>query len=63
MPQKAYSTKWLPTSRKEALSLLRSVNDDAERLTEGQRQQIGRLYRVHDDRTIEELVKAGVIRS
>ncbi len=57
-----FSPKWTPSTRADALSLLRSVDDDIERLTRGQQEQIARLYRLHnDDRTVEDLVKAGVI--
>jgi hypothetical protein len=52
----------IPQTRGQALSLLRSVNDDVDQLTVKQRQQIRILYRLDEDRTVEQLVLVGELR-
>jgi len=52
---------FIPETRTQALSLLRSVGDDPDQLTEPQRQAIRRLYYIGDNRSVELLVRDGEI--
>jgi len=51
----------LPATRTEALSLLRRLDDDPDRLTEAQQQAIRKLYRLDDSRSVEQLIRDGEI--
>lgn len=53
---------FIPETRAQALSILRSVGDDPSQLTESQRQGIRRLYGIGDHRTIKELVESGEVQ-
>ena len=46
----------LPKTRGQALHLLRSVDDRVNLLTPQQRQRIRELYRLDDDRSVEQLI-------
>jgi hypothetical protein len=52
---------FIPETRAQALSLLRAVGDDPDRLTEPQRQAIRRLYFLGDNRSVENLVRDGEV--
>jgi hypothetical protein len=54
---------FIPETRAQALSILRMVGDDPDQLTEPQRQAIRRLYFLDDDRSVEQLVHDGEIRT
>jgi len=51
----------IPTTRAEALSLLRREDDDLDRLTPTQIAAIRRLYLLDDDRTVAERIQTGDI--
>jgi len=52
----------IPETRKQALSILRAVGDDPDRLTEPQQQAIRRLYFLGDNRSVEQLIRDGEIQ-
>lgn len=52
---------FIPETRTQALSILRTVGDDPDQLTEPQRQAIRRLYFLDDNRSVEQLVRDGEI--
>jgi hypothetical protein len=59
----SYRTDWIPISRADCLSLLRSVEDKVGRLTWEQRQAIRRLYFLDDgDRSVAEKVETGEVQ-
>jgi hypothetical protein len=52
---------FLPENRTQALSLLRTVNDDPDQLTKEQQQAIRQLYFLDDDRAVTQLIRDGEI--
>jgi len=57
MPQ-PYDPDFIPTTRVQAISLLLSVDDELDQLTEAQRQALRRLYFIDgDNRTVEQMVR------
>jgi len=62
-PEKPYVPfkRELPTTRTEALSLLRRLDDDIDKLTPEQDRRLRELYCLDDDRTVEERLRTGEI--
>ena len=59
-PYESFKGK-IPSTRTEALSLLRRLNDDVSHLTPNQIAALRKLYRLEDCRTIQELVEIGEV--
>jgi hypothetical protein len=60
MPQ-PYDPDFIPTTRVQALSLLMSVDDELDRLTEPQRLALRHLYFLQDTRSVEQMVREGCL--
>lgn len=53
----SYRHNFIPETRTGAYALLESVDFEPERLTEPQRQAIFHLYRLDDDRSVQQLIE------
>ncbi len=53
-----FTREVIPTTRAQALSLLRALDDNVKHLTQHQYQAIRKLYRLDDPRTIEQVLRA-----
>ena len=61
-PYTRFPVDGVPTKRVHCLSILFQLGDDDSLLSPAQREAFYRLYRLRDDRRVDELVRSGEIR-